>query len=98
MTLFNPSTVTINSLLEQIDSGSLGLPEMQRPFVWSNVKVRNLLDSIYQGYPAGFLLFWNTGVTAGLKSIGGPNTASVPQLAIVDGQQRLTALYAVHRR
>ncbi len=75
--------------------GKIGLPELQRPFVWPNVNVRDLFDSLYRGYPAGFLLFWKTGVDAGLKSIGTSAKQSVPELAIVDGQQRLTSLYAV---
>ena len=52
-------------------------------------------DSLYRGYPAGFLLFWETGVGAGLKGIGTKNAQAAPKLAIVDGQQRLTSLYAV---
>ncbi|MGE4061693.1 MAG: DUF262 domain-containing protein, partial [Sphingomonadales bacterium] len=49
----------------------------------------------YRGYPAGFLLFWKTGGDGTLKSIGTGAKQSVPELAIVDGQQRLTSLYAV---
>ena len=75
--------------------GKIGLPELQRPFVWPNVNVRDLFDSLYRGYPAGFLLFWKTGADTNLKSIGTSAKQSVPELAIVDGQQRLTSLYAV---
>lgn len=75
--------------------GRIGLPELQRPFVWPNVYVRDLFDSIFRGYPVGFLLFWKTGAEGGLKSIGTNTKQSVPELAIVDGQQRLTSLYAV---
>ena len=53
------------------------------------------LNSLFKGYPAGFLLFWETGAEAGLKGIGTKNEKAVPKLAIVDGQQRLTSLYAV---
>ena len=52
-------------------------------------------NSLYRGYPAGFLLFWDTGADAGLKGIGTNNKKAAPKLAIVDGQQRLTSLYAV---
>ncbi|MCJ2137419.1 DUF262 domain-containing protein [Methylobacterium sp. J-026] len=83
------------ALIEDIDLGKIGLPELQRPFVWPNVNVRDLFDSLYRGYPAGFLLFWETGVGSGLKGIGVKNAQAVPKLAIVDGQQRLTSLYAV---
>ena len=95
MAIFTTSNVPIVSLIEDIDMGKIGLPELQRPFVWPNVYVRDLLDSLYRGYPAGFLLFWKTGVDAGLKNIGTATKQAVPELAIVDGQQRLTSLYAV---
>ena len=95
MALFTTTNYPINALIEDIDLGKIGLPELQRPFVWPNVNVRNLFDSLYRGYPAGFLLFWETGAEAGLKGIGSKNENAVPKLAIVDGQQRLTSLYAV---
>lgn len=95
MTIFSPSSEPIVTLIEDIDRGKIGLPELQRPFVWPNVNVRDLFDSLYRGYPAGFLLFWKTGGEGTLKSIGTSAKQSVPELAIVDGQQRLTSLYAV---
>jgi hypothetical protein len=95
LALFTTTNYPINALIEDIDRGKIGLPELQRPFVWPNVNVRNLFDSLYRGYPAGFLLFWDTGAEAGLKGIGEKNQRAVPKLAIVDGQQRLTSLYAV---
>lgn len=96
MSIFTPSHVPITSLIEDIDMGKLGLPELQRPFVWPNVNVRDLFDSLYRGYPAGFLLFWKTGSGgSSLKGIGTGQKQNVPELAIVDGQQRLTSLYAV---
>jgi hypothetical protein len=95
MTLFTTTNYPVNALIEDIDLGKIGLPELQRPFVWPNVNVRNLFDSLYRGYPAGFLLFWETGADATLKGIGAKNDKAVPKLAIVDGQQRLTSLYAV---
>lgn len=94
MAIFTTTNYPISALIEDIDQGKIGLPELQRPFVWPNVNVRNLFDSLYRGYPAGFLLFWDTGAEAGLKGIGSRNEKSVPKLAIVDGQQRLTSLYA----
>jgi hypothetical protein len=95
VTIFSPSSEPIVTLIEDIDRGKIGLPELQRPFVWPNVNVRDLFDSLYRGYPAGFLLFWKTGGEGTLKSIGTGVKQSVPELAIVDGQQRLTSLYAV---
>ena len=93
--LFTTTNLPVNALIENIALGKIGLPELQRPFVWPNVKVRNLFDFLYRGYPAGFLLFWDTGADAGLKGIGVHNDNAIPKLAIVDGQQRLTSLYAV---
>lgn len=95
MTIFTTTSYPVGALIADIDLGKVGLPDLQRPFVWPNVKVRNLFDSLYKGYPAGFLLFWDTGADAGLKAIGVKNAKAVPRLAIVDGQQRLTSLYAV---
>ena len=95
MPIFTTSNVPIVSLIEDIELGKIGLPELQRPFVWPNVNVRDLFDSLYRGYPAGFLLFWKTNANGSLKSIGSGKKQAVPELAIVDGQQRLTSLYAV---
>lgn len=95
MALFTTSNYPVMALIEDIDHGKIGLPDLQRPFVWSNVSVRDLLDSLYRGYPAGFLLFWETGVDNGTRGIGTKNEKAIPRLAIVDGQQRLTSLYAV---
>ena len=75
--------------------GEIGLPDIQRPFVWKNAKVRDLFDSMYQGYPVGYLLFWETDAEKGVKQIGSNNHQKAPHLLIVDGQQRLTSLFAV---
>jgi hypothetical protein len=95
LALFTTTSWPVNALVENIDLRKIGLPELQRPFVWPNVNVRNLFDSLYRGYPAGFLLFWDTGADAELKAIGAQNKQAVPNIAIVDGQQRLTSLYTV---
>ena len=97
MALFTTTSYPISTLIADIDHGKIGLPDLQRPFVWPNVNVRNLFDSLYRGYPAGFLLFWDTGAASGLKTIGAEDKPNAPSLAIVDGQQRLTSLYAVIR-
>lgn len=73
------------------------LTEIQRPFVWKNVRVRDLFDSMYRGYPIGYLLFWDTGARPGARQIGADSKQQVPKRVIVDGQQRLTSLYAVIR-
>ena len=75
--------------------GRIGLPDIQRPFVWTNAKIRNLLDSMYKGYPVGYLLFWENGLLTEHRTIGADAKQLAPDLVIVDGQQRLTSLYAV---
>ena len=79
MALFTTSNYPLMALIEDIDLGKIGLPELQRPFVWPNVNVRDLFDSLYRGYPVGFLLFWETGVDAELKGIGVKNHQAAPQ-------------------
>lgn len=59
--LFKEVNYTLGVLLSQIKLGVIGLPDIQRPFVWPNAKVRDLFDSMYKGYPVGYFLFWQTG-------------------------------------
>jgi hypothetical protein len=94
-TLFRDTTYSAFGLIEDIRQGEVALPDIQRPFVWGAAKVRDLLDSMYKGFPVGYLLFWETGVEAGARQIGSEAKQKVPRLLIVDGQQRLTSLYAV---
>jgi hypothetical protein len=75
--------------------GVIGLPEIQRPFVWKNAKARDLFDSMYRGFPVGYLLLWQNASADGSKTIGVGGKQKHPSLLIVDGQQRLTSLYAV---
>lgn len=94
-TLFKEVSYSLAKLLEDIGMGEIGLPEIQRPFVWGNTKVRDLFDSMYKGFPVGYLLFWANGASNGHRQIGTNTKQKVPRLLIVDGQQRLTSLYAV---
>ncbi len=97
-TCFKRVDYDLAGLLHYIDIGDIGLPDIQRPFVWSNTKVRDLFDSMYRGFPVGYLLFWENGTANGAKQIGiGEKAHSVPSRLIVDGQQRLTSLYSVFR-
>ena len=79
----------IETLLTWIKSGEIAIPEIQRPFVWDAIKVRNLLDSLYQGYPVGYLIAWRN-PTVKLKD----GTSSAGKRILIDGQQRVTALMA----
>jgi hypothetical protein len=97
-TCFKRVDYDLDALLHYIDIGDIGLPDIQRPFVWSNAKVRDLLDSMYRGFPVGYLLFWENQAVSGAKQIGTNDKAhKVPARLIIDGQQRLTSLYAVFR-
>lgn len=94
-TLFKEVGYSLSKLIDDIEMGDIGLPDIQRPFVWKNSKVRDLFDSMFRGYPVGYFLFWENKVGAKTKQIGTNNHQRVPSLLIVDGQQRLTSLYAV---
>lgn len=97
-TCFKRVDYDLSGLLNYIDIGDIGLPDIQRPFVWSNSKVRDLFDSMYRGFPVGYLLFWENAQADGVKQIGlGTKQHTVSSRLIVDGQQRLTSLYAVFR-
>lgn len=94
--IFSNLSMSINLLIERIDIGELGLPELQRPFIWKDSKVRDLLDSMMRGYPIGYLMLWECPSLEKKKIIGTENHAyEVPKQVIIDGQQRLTSLYAV---
>ena len=79
----------IETILTWVKSGEIAIPEIQRPFVWEAIKVRNLLDSLYQGYPVGYLIAWRN-PTVKLKD----GTPSAGKRILIDGQQRVTALMA----
>lgn len=79
----------IETLLTWVKSGEIAIPEIQRPFVWEATKVRNFLDSLYQGYPVGYLIAWRN-PTVKLKD----GTPSAGKRVLIDGQQRVTALMA----
>jgi uncharacterized protein with ParB-like and HNH nuclease domain len=97
-TCFKRVDYDLSGLLHYLDVGDIGLPDIQRPFVWSSAKVRDLFDSMYRGFPVGYFLFWENGQADGAKQIGiGNKQHTVPSRLIVDGQQRLTSLYSVFR-
>src|ERR1035437_2768209 len=79
----------IETLLTWVKSGEIAIPEIQRPFVWEATKVRNLLDSLYRGFPVGYLIAWRN-PTVKLKD----GSSSAGKRVLIDGQQRVTALMA----
>jgi len=98
--LYKEVTYKLENLILDIESGKLGLPDLQRPFVWPDTKSRNLLDSMMKGYPIGYFLLWDSNPEAEEKaaSIGFiKHTYETPKQLIIDGQQRLTSLYSIMR-
>jgi hypothetical protein len=93
-TIFKPVQYELSQLLGDIDLGKLALPELQRPFVWKTTAVRDLLDSMYRGFPVGYLMLWNA-ADVDARFIGVDGKQLTPTEFIIDGQQRLTSLYAV---
>ena len=88
---------TVEELVRNIQRGELQLPEMQRRYVWRSTKVRDLLDSLYRGYPSGTILQWETDEDVPLQQFAVEQQINPLQrsLLLLDGQQRLTSLSAV---
>lgn len=79
----------IETLLSWVKSGEIAIPEIQRPFVWDGSKVRDLMDSLYNGYPVGYVISWRN-PNVKLKD----GSISEGKKILIDGQQRVTALTA----
>lgn len=79
----------IETVISWVNSGEIAIPEIQRPFVWDASKVRDLMDSLYQGYPVGYVIAWRN-PNVRLKD----GTLSEGRKILIDGQQRVTALTA----
>jgi hypothetical protein len=84
---YNPNSMPISALIGNIEAHDIAIPEIQRPFVWKKSQVRDFLDSLYKGYPTGYLIIWkspNVKLKDGSMSSG--------KKILIDGQQRVTAL------
>ncbi len=94
--LFDNVPSKVEDLLANIKNGRIGLPDLQRPFVWKDNKVRELLDSMMKGYPIGYVMLWDSPDEYGDKTTIGSNSKMYkrPDELIIDGQQCLTALLA----
>lgn len=80
---------SINTIMQYVESSQIAIPQLQRPFVWKGKQVKDLIDSLYQGYPIGYLIVWqnsNVRLKYGRKAFG--------KKILIDGQQRITALMA----
>ncbi|SET21614.1 Protein of unknown function DUF262 [Olsenella sp. KH3B4] len=94
--LFDNIPSKVEDLLHDVKLGKIGLPDLQRPFVWPDSKVRDLLDSMLKGYPVGYIMLWSSPEEyENVKHIGdNEKTYKEPDDLVIDGQQRLTALLA----
>lgn len=88
---------TVEALVGMIQRGELRLPEMQRRYVWRAPRVRDLLDSLYRGYPSGSILVWETDVEQPSRDLAVAQATNPYAKLLLDGQQRLTSLSAVIR-
>ena len=89
MAQYEVNNSSIQTLLSWIRSGEIAIPEIQRPFVWDSTKVRDLIDSLYSGFPVGYIIVWKN-PDVKLKD----GTISSGKKILIDGQQRITALQA----
>ena len=90
--------LTINELVAKIERGDIRLPEMQRQYVWRQTRVRDLLDSLYRGYPSGTILTWETDEIVATRDFAvDQETSGKSFQLLLDGQQRLTSLFAILR-
>ena len=84
---FTNTSMSIRALLGLIEANDIAIPEIQRPFVWKRSQVRDLMDSLYKGYPTGYIILWKNHDTK-LKD----GRMSAGKKIVIDGQQRITAM------
>ena len=89
MSQYQVNNTSIQDLLSWIRCGEVAIPEIQRPFVWDATKVRDLIDSLYAGFPVGYIIIWKN---PDIKLKDG--SISIGKKILIDGQQRITALQA----
>ena len=89
MPKYDVNNCAVSSLLASIKAEEIAIPEIQRPFVWDSTKVRDLIDSLYNGFPVGYIIVWQN-PDVKLKD----GRISQGKKVLIDGQQRITALTA----
>ena len=85
--IFNLRSYNVESILGFIESNEFAIPEIQRPFVWDNTQVKELIDSLYNGFPCGYIIVWQNPT---IKTKDGKSSNG--RKILIDGQQRVTAL------
>ncbi len=91
---FTPKTYQLQNLINDIDTGNIALPDLQRPFVWDTKKARDLIDSLYKGLPVWSIILWEILEIDNFRKINIDNKRN-PRFLVIDGQQRLTSLYSI---
>ena len=86
---YSVNQLLVSNLLSMVQMGEIAIPEIQRPFVWEPDKVTELIDSLYNGFPIGYIITWQS-PNVKLKD----GNSSVGKKILIDGQQRITALRA----
>ena len=92
------TNIKVSELVNKVQRGELTLPEMQRRYVWPATRVRDLLDSLYRGYPSGTILVWETDEEMPTRELAVESTrmpTTSQKLLLLDGQQRVTSLSAI---
>jgi uncharacterized protein with ParB-like and HNH nuclease domain len=89
MAQFAVNSTSVENIISSIKAGEIAIPEIQRPFVWDSSKVRDLMDSLYKGFPVGYIIVWKN-PDIRLKN----GKVSFGKKILIDGQQRITAIQA----
>ena len=89
MAQFDVNSTSVENIISSIKAGDIAIPEIQRPFVWDATKVRDLMDSLYKGFPVGYIIVWKN-PDIRLKD----GKISYGKKILIDGQQRITAIQA----
>ena len=89
MAQFVVNSTSVDNIISSIKAGEIAIPEIQRPFVWDGAKVRDLMDSLYKGFPVGYIIVWKN---PDIRLRDG--TISSGKKILIDGQQRITAVQA----
>ena len=87
MDKYTVTNIKVGNLMSDAQVGNIAIPEIQRPFVWKRAKVRDLIDSLYNNYPVGYIITWKS---PDVKIKDGQTSNG--RLILIDGQQRITAL------
>jgi len=93
--VFNITNFNLSSLVSNVDSGIIALPDLQRPFVWTDKQISDLIDSLYKGLPTGLIILWEIEGYEKYNDFGNSGKSTSPSRLVIDGQQRLTSLYTV---